>query len=110
MCIRDRVREALHAPSPVTDDEVPLIELAVFGDGSLALYEAGTRELMPLEPVLDSDMPTLMSTWPFQLWKKLVGSHEVAPEAVPEPTAEPTATTSAISKKEAKRRKRAGKT
>ena len=118
----DKVREALHAPSPETDDEVPLIELVVFGDGSLALYEAATRELIPLEPVLDSDMPTLMSTWPFQLWKKLAGSREVAPEAVPEqatepiaepiaePTAEPTTNTSAISKKEAKRRKRAGKT
>ena len=112
------MREALHAPLPETDDEVPLIELVVFGDGSLALYEAATRELIPLEPVLDSDMPTLMSTWPFQLWKKLPGSREVAPEAVPEqatepiaePTAEPTTNTSAISKKEAKRRKRAGKT
>lgn len=106
----DKVREALHAPLPVTDDEVQFIELVVFGDGSLALHDAATRELMPLEPVLDSDMPTLMSTWPVQLCKKLAGTHKAAPEAVPEPVAEPTTSTSAISKKEAKRRKRAGKT
>lgn len=117
----NKVREAMMAPPPDTDEDPLIVELVVFADGSVAINDPSTDEFVPIEPLPASQEPTVNSTWPFQLLrafsKKGVEKSE-SEEAHSEPATEKTETpvedlsgavSATVSKKQAKRRKRASK-
>jgi len=79
----NKVREAMNAPMPATDEAPTIVEVIVFADGSMVVNDAKSGELIPVEPLPESESPTLKSTWPFQLFHSLAGaSKKTAPEVM----------------------------
>ena len=114
----NKVRQAMTAPPPDTDEDPLIVELVVFADGSVAMSDPSSGELTVMEPLPASQEPTVYSSWPFQLWNSLTKKArseaqtttqtETPADAPAEEPAEVAASTN-VSKKQAKRRKRAGK-
>ena len=68
---------------PATDEAPTIVEVIVFADGSMVVNDAKSGELIPVEPLPESESPTLKSTWPFQLFHSLAGaSKKTAPEVM----------------------------
>jgi len=81
----EKVRNALQSFVP-GDGSQRLVEIIVYGDGSMALIDPETQEMEALEPLCEKDAPSFMSTWPFLLIKSLTtrraeSGNESAPSA-----------------------------
>ncbi|WFD43713.1 hypothetical protein MPSI1_002377 [Malassezia psittaci] len=110
----EKVRKAVTAAPLQFPEENRLLDVTVYGDGSMAAYNPGTQEWFVVEAMDDQQAPSLRTTWPFKLVQSLMQkrtapvdeSVEETPETVVTSSAETTSTTSGTSKTSSRRRQR----
>lgn len=106
-----KIRQVITAPTAVTES-MRIVDVMVFGDGSMAVVDDESGEWLPIEPLTEADVPTLQHTWPAVLVRRFMSSPaaEAAPAAAetepPAAAAAPVATSTKASKRSTKRRKR----
>ncbi|WFD31230.1 hypothetical protein MSPP1_002264 [Malassezia sp. CBS 17886] len=115
-----RVREAMNALAVRngTDAMAGPVDVTVYRDGSLSVFDPTKDLWFPLEMPQEADAPSLFSTWPCALVRHVTARKpadaevdaDVNDEAVvPPPVADTPTTTTTTSKAAAKRRKRGKK-
>ncbi|WFC99907.1 hypothetical protein MYAM1_002653 [Malassezia yamatoensis] len=114
----EKVRKAVTAAPLHFPEENRLLDVTVYGDGSMAAYNPSTQEWFVVEAMNDQQAPSLRTTWPFKLVQSMMQKPAATPaESVEEsaaetgvtPTAETTSTTSHTPKTSSRRRQRTTK-